>query len=226
MSGELSTQPDNDYLQGKLLSGNAKANTNIGTRTMVAESDIFDSLTSRNSGLHRTEAQQLYDNVFGYETAGTDEKSAAESTGGKAIRLNLPQNLNSMLKPNGRAVTLKIEPENLGPAKLSLSMVGDKLRARIVVESAPAKTALEADVDRLMSQLSKADIKVDHIEITLSQDNAHNEFLGRQPHWRHRMVNRMPDAEDVHLEQAGIPETAPLAATREYVGSAGVNLFA
>ncbi len=226
LSSALSTQPDNDYLQGKLLSGNAKANTNIGTRTMVAESDIFDSLTSRNSGLQRTEAQQLYDNVFGYETAGADEKSATESTSGKAIRLTLPQNLNSMLKPNGRAITLQIEPENLGPAKLSLSMVGDKLRARIVVESAPAKTALEADVDRLMSQLSKADIKVDHIEITLSQDNAHNEFLRRQPHWQHRMVNRMPDAEDVHREQAGIPETMPIAATREYVGPAGVNVFA
>ncbi len=225
MGATPSAQPDNDYLQGKLLSGNAKADTNIGTRTIVAEPDMLNTLTGRDNTSQRTEAQQLFDSVFGYETGG-DEKSTVESTGSKAIRISLPQNFNSTLKPNGRAVTLHIQPENLGPAKLSLSISNNRLRARIVVESAPAKAALEANVDRLMTQLSKADIKVDHIQITLSQDNAHNEFLGRQPHWQHRMVNRVPNAGDVHQEQMGIPEMAPIAATREYVGPAGVNLFA
>ncbi len=222
---EPAAPAEHDFLRGKILSGNAKAQTEIGTRTLLAEPDLLETFGEKNARSRSTEGQQVFDSLFAHDATSTDGELTGEKSHARSVRLNLPENLNTTVKPNGRAVTIRIEPEHLGPARLSLSMVDDKLKARIVVDSVPAKVALESSIDRLMNQLSKADIKVDQIEITINGDSTHNQYLGRQPHWRHRMVTRMPAVDPITSDKDDIP-IAPPTMSAEYLGSGGVNVLA
>ena len=219
-------QFDSDYLQNRLLAGNANGRTQIGTRMLLGENQPFQRLTDFTDQRHSAETQQVYDSLFGYDIASVKDESAGERISSQHIRFTLPDNIASSLKLNGKSVTIRIEPEHLGPAKLSLSMNDDKLKARIVVESAPAKAALESSLDRLVDQLAKADIKVDQIEISINGDSTHNQFLGRQPHWRHRVLPRSTSIEDDSAEQTNIPVLPSAAKTVGYAGPSGVNLLA
>lgn len=143
------------------------------------------------------------------------------------VRFTLPDNIKTALKPNGQTVTLRIEPEHLGPAKLSLTMYNDKLRARVIVNNIPAKVAVEASLHRLVEQLSRANIEVDYIEVTVGGESARNGVFERHPQWRYH-ANRFGkfNLDDTFgsSEQAAAVASAPQPLT--YVGADGVNLLA
>jgi|GEM_PF-2076866 len=143
------------------------------------------------------------------------------------VRFTLPDNVKTALKPNGQTVTLRIEPEHLGPAKLSLTMYNDKLRARVIVNNIPAKVAVEASLHRLVEQLSRANIEVDYIEVTVGGESARDGVFERHPQWRY-FTNRFGkfNLNDTFgsSEQAAAAASAPQPLT--YVGADGVNLLA
>jgi len=143
------------------------------------------------------------------------------------VRFTLPDNVKTALKPNGQTVTLRIEPEHLGPAKLSLTMYNDKLRARVIVNNIPAKVAVEASLHRLVEQLSRANIEVDYIEVTVGGESARDGVFERRPQWRY-FTNRFGkfNLDDTFgsSEQAAAAASVPQPLT--YVGADGVNLLA
>ncbi len=224
--GSIVLQPENDYYLGTMLGGNAKASTMLGNRIPVAQPDLFAFGRDTGDKSQSSNSLESFQSAFG----GTELKTAVDSHGNQIaradVRFNLPMDIKTALKPNGQSITLRIEPENLGPAKLSLSLRDDKLTAKISVESAPAKAALESNLDRLVSQLAKADISVDQIEITITGDSAHNEFFQRQPHWQHRVSYRSSQSDDISSESDGIPVAEPLLSAAQYAGPSGVNLLA
>ncbi|TFH55397.1 MAG: flagellar hook-length control protein FliK, partial [Candidatus Zixiibacteriota bacterium] len=224
--GSIVLQPENDYYLGTMLGGNAKASTMLGNRIPVAQPDLFAFGKDSGDKSQNSNSLESFQTAFG----GTGFKTAVDSQGNQIarsdVRFTLPADIKTALKPNGQSITLRIEPENLGPAKLSLSLRDDKLTAKISVESAPAKAALESNLDRLVSQLTKANISVDQIEITITGDSAHNEFFQRQPHWQHRVTYRSSQADDISSELAGIPVAEPLIGATQYAGPGGVNLLA
>ncbi|MEW5994818.1 MAG: flagellar hook-length control protein FliK [Candidatus Zixiibacteriota bacterium] len=101
----------------------------------------------------------------------------------QSIRFSLPDDLAKTLKPNGPTVQLRIEPEHLGPARLSLVMHDDKLRARVIVSDAVAKAAVESSLDRLVDQLGKNNIQVERIEVTISGEQMPDSGGDRRPVW-------------------------------------------
>jgi hypothetical protein len=126
-----------------------------------------------------------------------------------------------------QVVMLRIEPEHLGPAKLSLIMYDGRLRARVIVKDAQAMTAVERSLDRLIDQLSKANIAVDHIEVTISGDGARSDHFGRSAAWHQR------HADLAGLIGADIREGSSLTAAAatparavQYVGASGINILA
>jgi hypothetical protein len=143
------------------------------------------------------------------------------------VRFTLPDSIKTSLKPNGQTVMLRIEPEHLGSAKLSLTMYNDKLQARVIVNNIPAKIAVEASLHRLVEQLSQANIEVDHIEVTIGGESAHDGIFGRRPQWRYH-ANRFGrfnlDKVFNSGQQATVPARVPQSAS--YVGADGVNLLA
>ncbi|HKK19946.1 MAG TPA: flagellar hook-length control protein FliK [candidate division Zixibacteria bacterium] len=143
------------------------------------------------------------------------------------VRFVLPEDIKSALKPVGREVTLHIEPEHLGPARLSLSLHDDGLSARLVVNTTNAKTTLEGSLDKLMAQLAKADIKVQQIQVTVSGEAPQQHLFQRQPDWsRSNRFGRNRIADEDSAEENIMQVTYSPAARGGYVGSGRVDLLA
>lgn len=97
--------------------------------------------------------------------------------------LVLPDKLDELLMPVGRTVTLRLEPDTLGPARLQLTLQGDQLTARITVERPEAKALLDSSLGQLTQQLERAGIRVEQIQIQLAGQAAHDQLPQRGPDW-------------------------------------------
>lgn len=167
------------------------------------------------------------------ETFTVLEKLSSDAEAGhrrlniQAVRFTLPDNVKSGLKPGVQTVMLRIEPEHLGPAKLSLTMYNDKLCARLVVNSALAKVAVEASLHHLVEQLSRANIEIDHIQVAVGGESAHDGVFERRPQWRYR-ANRFGkfNLNDSLSSVQQAVAVAPPPRAVSYVGADGVNLLA
>jgi flagellar hook-length control protein FliK len=154
------------------------------------------------------------------------DDSALGKQNGLPARVLLPENVDRLLKPDGRAVTLKLEPENLGPARVHLSLHQGALTARVTVESPAAQIAVESSLDQLHAQLDKAGIKVDHIDVNVAGGDADaRQFAHSSGGRMRRHITRLSDGE---LEQLEGAHRAP-AALRfmpQQAGPHGVNIYA
>jgi hypothetical protein len=142
------------------------------------------------------------------------------------VRFTLPENLSTTLRPGSQTVMLRIEPKHLGPARLNLTLSGDKLRARLVVNNHAAKIAVESALDRLVEQLASARIEVDHIEVTVGGNSTSSGLFGRRPQWSPRRTSAPHwGAVDAAMSD-GASAAGPVAGPVTYVGADGVNVLA
>ncbi|HWR84160.1 MAG TPA: flagellar hook-length control protein FliK [Candidatus Deferrimicrobium sp.] len=143
------------------------------------------------------------------------------------VRFVIPDTLRSSLTTGSQVVMLRIEPEQLGPAKLSLTMYDGRLRARVIVKDAQAMTAVERSLDRLVDQLSKANIEVDHIEVTIAGDGSRSDHFGRSATWRQRFADIAGfSAADSRDSSPPTVAVAVIPRAAHYVGAWGVNILA
>jgi hypothetical protein len=142
------------------------------------------------------------------------------------VKLTLPEQINKPFAVNGQSMMIKIEPEQLGPARLYLRLTDHVLTARVTVETPLARTAVENSLEQLTNQLSKAGILVDRIEVTLSDNQAQQQFMDRRPAWTTR--RRPPKFDEDALTASEKIEAVRLNTilNRQYVGSQGVDLLA
>ena len=204
---------------------------------------VFDTIAAKvnlnQSNMNKPE-QLFTNNKFNLNTLSNDQQNSFVQVNNpigqteilnseespRNIRMQLPENLKMMLRPNGQAVTIKINPENLGPAKLSLSFNNNKLKAKLTVTSLNAKHMLENSIERLVDQLQKLNINVEKIDITLAEDNKKQEQFNRQADWQRKMTfKKLTDEE---FENSGIEQTVitPVRQNYEYVNTGSVNLLA
>lgn len=139
-----------------------------------------------------------------------------------SVKITMPQELPS-LKPDGKSVMLRIEPDHLGPAKLYLTMRHETLTAKVTVETIQAKAAVEASLDQLTDQLARAGVKVDHIDVGVRNGGADNQFFHRQAEWFRSARPNVARLLEEPLSEI-IPQVIP--SRPMYVGASGVNLFA
>lgn len=185
--------------------------------------DLIDKLTA-DKNTAQLESAGLQTN---HVTASAEMSARLDNSAPtvQTTRVSLPPNFEQMLRPGGQSVTLKIEPEHLGPARLHLSMDHNGLSARVTVDSAVAKMTVEHSLQQLTDQLSRAGIHVDRIEVTLSGRDAHEQFFYRRPDWAQaeNSGSGQPD-EDFELEQVTPSPTLYIPPT-EFVRAGGVNLL-
>lgn len=193
---------------------------------------LFDTVLSKNKGLGGKQTmfdsniQSRTDSFVNFNTPIETSDSTDKTEVPRNIRMMLPDNIKSILRPNGPSIMLRIEPENLGPAKLSLTMHNDKLHAKLTVTSPNAKHMLEASVNRLVDQLQKVNINVEKINITLDDSSTRQEQFHRQANWNRKMTYKNLHNEEFEsngIEHMGI---IPHNMTNQYVNSSGVNLLA
>ncbi len=144
----------------------------------------------------------------------------------KVARFTLPDDIRTALRPGGNSVTINIEPEHLGHARLNLVLRGDGLRARVIVESVQAKALVEKSIDQLTDQLSRVDVKVESIEVSVGNRDAGNQFFRHSHAWRSQVTKRPNENSSLEATQELIPEMNYAPTRESYVSSSGVDLVA
>jgi len=185
--------------------------------------DLIDKLTAdKNTAQLETTGLQTDTQTAKGEMLARFDSSA---TTGQYARVTLPPHFEQVLRPGGQSVMLKIEPEQLGPARLHLTMDNNVLTARVTVESAVAKSTVEHSLQQLTEQLSRAGINVDRIEVSLSEQDAREQFFHRRPEWAqpHNAGSAQAD-EDFELEQVTPSQTLYIR-PEQFVRADGVNLL-
>ena len=141
------------------------------------------------------------------------------------VKLSLPENIMRSFASQGQTITIRIEPEHLGPARLNLTVRDQMLTARVTVDTAAAKMAVEGSLSELSDQLSRAGIQVDRIDVVLGDSNTPHRFPDRRPTWSQSRRMRQPGLDDrMPSDTLSIPLT--MMPPRQYVGAQGVNLLA
>jgi len=163
--------------------------------------------------------------LFCDKTLSTD-RSSGQKVDLPQVRFSLPDNIKQTLKPGGRAISIQIEPEQLGPARLHLSLRDNCLSARLMVDNPQAKAAVEGSLNQLTEQLARCGIKVDYIQVGVNSGEAQNHNFARRTFWNKTSRKSNFNLEDDLFEDM---ETSPLTITPQpalYVGAGGVNLLA
>ncbi len=177
---------------------------------MALESDISDETTSPG--------QQSIQSVD-----AANVKPDRVPTGG--VRFTLPDDIRTALKPDGRALTIMIDPEHLGPARVRLAMREGALTARVTVDTPQARTVVEQSLDQLTAQLQRAGIKVDLIEVNVAGDQPRHQFFERNFGMRGRVRARFVEENDVSVVEGSMAADAAVR-MRGTIGPRGVNVYA
>lgn len=159
--------------------------------------------------------------------ASTERQTATPT---RQTVVTLPENLQEQLAPLGRTVTLRLEPDSLGPARLQLTMHGDQLTARFTVENKEAKALLEHSLGQLGQQLDKAGVRVEQIHIHLAGQSAHQQLPQRRPDWyrKEKQVKQEAFSIDELLSKklvSPVPYSSSRA-DRSYLSATQVNMVA
>lgn len=238
-SGELSMQlknlnQDEDQSFDTNLKDNQKLyikEVNNGTAKAAKDaSETFRTFFETNTVDHKTDAGHSGSNakadvdITVSQSTQNSPASDIPKTETQAVRFVVPNDLNDGKGLNNRSVMIKMEPEHLGPMRMTLSNAHDGLHARLVVDTAAAKTAVEGNLNHLMEQLGRQGIKVEFFDVSVggsmvdgdSQDEQMTKFSQRFAKSRQGYSSGL-SSESIATGRGG---------PRSYIGSAGVNCFA
>ncbi len=195
------------------------SNQQLGNSTQKVNQELQLKNMSTNQSIERTDTS-----LYNYKTDIIENGSAKETM--QTVRMQLPENIKSVLQPNSQAVVIKMNPEHLGPAKLSLSFSGGKLRAQLMVTSLNAKQVLDGSLDRLVDQLQKADIIVDKINVTLDGNQNQDKQFSHQQQWQKKMSFKNIDLNEFNQNEKEQTVQRPTAVGIQPSLSGSVNYLA
>ncbi len=197
--------------------------------------DRHQQMTGSNFKLNTTgdnTTNNRFDQLLGLEsqTARNGNMPTADMPEARPVRMVIPEAEMMKLRTTGQTVRLHLEPDTLGPARLTLSMQGDTLKAHVVVDSRQAKAAVESSLQELTQQLSRANIKVDHISVEVGSESPdQQQLLDRRPQWYSRpqgaYANLAGDETSETTENPAIL-AGQVAAHGYGINAGGVNLLA
>ncbi|MBD3331601.1 hypothetical protein GF356_02020 [candidate division GN15 bacterium] len=175
-----------------------------------------------------------FDQLLGLQSQGDRATSmpSADMPESRPVRMVIPEAEMMKLRTTGQTVRLRLEPDSLGPARLTLHMQGDTMKAHVMVESQQAKVAVESSLQELAQQLNRANIKVDHISVEVASDGTDQQWqFDRRPNWHarpqgdsHANLNAEGEGDET-IDNPTI--LAQADASRGYgIGAGGVNLLA
>ncbi len=185
------------------------------------EVDIVSRL-SESSGKTSAAGRQSADSpAVTVEAASRQDAIASARETTPPMRFVLPENLKNQTLERGRTIMIKMEPENLGSVRMTMSSIHDTITARLVVDSPLARTAVEANLNQLLEQLDRQGIKVDFFDVSvggsLVGDNAREHAAPSSRRSSGRFVS------DFEKIWSGNDGSSPRL---NYIGASGVNCLA
>ncbi|MCX6825806.1 MAG: flagellar hook-length control protein FliK, partial [candidate division Zixibacteria bacterium] len=137
------------------------------------------------------------------------------------VRFILPSDIHKADLKNGQTIIIKMEPENLGHIRLTLSSQHDSICGRMVVDNLAARSAVEANLGNLYDQLAKQGIKLDAFQVSLGNGQAEYEFTQNKMAEDSRRQSSWKKNHDIISGPVQKGENS--TRNRMYVGATGVN---
>lgn len=114
--------------------------------------------------------ESFVQNLVGVTTENIDEMSvqASRLNQMKEIVNQVVDKIKILVKPDASSMEIQLNPENLGKVNLTVVAKNGQLTASFVTENQLAKEALENQLQTLKENLSNQGVKVEAIEVTVS----------------------------------------------------------
>lgn len=132
----------------------------------------------------------------------------------REIVTQVVEQIKVMIKPEATSMELQLNPENLGKINLSVIAKDGQITANFVTQNELARQALESQVQVLRENLENQGLKVDAIEVTVSDFNFQqsNQADGRQQQGEAKKAPRKLNIEEMDTEKEILTEEEQLAA--------------
>ncbi len=136
----------------------------------------------------------------------------------------LPAEINGKNLKSNHTVTIRMEPDHLGPVRMTVTTHNDTLSARLIVDSPLAKATVESNLNNLVEQLDRHGIKINSFEVSVSggavgHEANENRFAGSKGTGRQNLKS--------YKNLSAIKEVmAQRAQDQLYIAANGVNCFA
>ncbi len=183
---------------------------------------------SKHTQLMEVDAGSSQSGVINAQLTGHNTESTVSSRMiPQTVRFTLPDNLATTLRPNGHSIQLRIEPEHLGPARLSLTLQHNRLRAVVTVETHQAQAILERSLDKLHNTLSQAGVQVDYIDVNVDPRQSGDQLFRQDARPDYKRVPlsslSMIDGEsDMVQNTISVSRYSPAS----YINTNGLNILA
>ena len=156
------------------------------------------------------------------ETAKIETMSPARET--TPVKFVVPENLSAKKVQSRQTVFIKLEPENLGTVRLTLSSSGQNVMGRLVVDTPVAQHAVESNINQLLEDLADKGVRLDSFQVMVGggqtgQRHAHgsNRAGGNR---RYGWMNELDGYENENNVITGV------SARNQYISSSGINWLA
>jgi flagellar hook-length control protein FliK len=200
-----------------------KINNRVMTKEYPSIAALLESTNGETSSLQNS-ATEL---AAGSWSTSRQSQSVELRMDQTAVKVIVPKDLSELLTGSHKSVSLKLDPQYLGPARLSLVMHGDALTAKITVETQQAKAALDHSMNQLNDQLAQAGVKVDLINVNVRGGGADNQSFRQQQDWlAHSRPHMVTNESELTMEQPTVVTAVGRTMSQNYVNGRGVNLYA
>jgi flagellar hook-length control protein FliK len=198
----------------------------INNRVMTKETPTVAALMDVNDGGSAAASQNASASASGGLHTLRQEPAMNFRQDQTAVRVTVPKDLSGLLDGSHKSISIKLDPDYLGPARLSLIMRGEVLTAKITVDTQQAKAALDNSMTQLTDQLASAGVKVDMINVSIRGGGADNQSFHRPQDWFAQQQPRVIQSESIAALDVAALEAANRQMPISYLHGRGVNLYA
>jgi len=139
------------------------------------------------------------------------------------VRFIIPENIPTIGPDKSRTITIRMEPDYLGKVRLTLSSLGDRIIARMVVEDTRALMLVESNMNQMLTDLSDKGLKLDAFQVSVGGQSGEKTSSGGSTA---RFINKGRKAGMIEKTENGPTLWSPESENNMYINAGGVNWLA
>ncbi|MCP4631555.1 MAG: flagellar hook-length control protein FliK [candidate division Zixibacteria bacterium] len=172
-----------------------------------------------------TNQPKLISNITPVLTNGSEKIEMVETkVETLPVKFVVPTEINGNNIKNNHTVMIRMEPDHLGPVRMTVSTHNDTLTARLIVDSPLARATVESNLNNLVEQLDKQGIKIESLEVSVGGGNDGSEAKEN----RFANASRTIQQNLKNYENSNVIDEVMTQRAQEqlYIDTSGVNCFA
>ncbi|MGN1084884.1 MAG: flagellar hook-length control protein FliK, partial [Lachnospiraceae bacterium] len=142
-------------------------NTGEERHTATAKKDGADKVISSETDANLKNV--FIDTLTDYAVTGTGEEALATAEEIREIANQIMEQIKIVIRPEQTNMELQLNPEHLGRVHLTITEKEGMMTAQFTTQTESAKEAIESQVAALRESLQNQGIKVEAIEVTVSE---------------------------------------------------------